>query len=146
MVRQVLRHPSLVVDIANSVRYPDKLSAPPGEAEVLFLGMRRAYMRQGIAPKMVLHLLDGAYQRGCTSATTIIDRRNRAIRWTIATIPGIYVDREIELHGKTMLVYRASLPISDQTRELDEPLPSVDTHPVAAPEAHRGKPTADDSG
>lgn len=146
VARQVLRDPSLVVDIAHSVRYPARLSAPPGEAEVLFLGVRRAYMRQGIAPKMVHHLLGEAYRRGRTSATTIIDRRNRAIRWTIATIPGVYVDREMELHGKTMLVYRASLPLGGQTQDLDEPLPSVDTDPVAALKTHDGIPTADDGG
>ncbi len=116
VARQVLRHPSLIGEIVQSVRYPAKLSASPGEAEVLFLGMRRAYMRQGIAPELLLHLLNEAYRRGCPSATAIIDRRNRAIRWMIATLPGIYVDREIELHGKTMLVYRASLPLGENTQ------------------------------
>lgn len=111
VARQVLRHPSLIGEIVQSVRYPAKLSAPPGEAEILFLGIRRAYVRQGIAPNLLDHLLDEAYRRGCSSATATIDRRNRAIRWMIATLPGVYVDREIELHGKTMLVYRASLPL-----------------------------------
>jgi len=114
--RQVLRHPSLIGEIVQSVRYPTKLSAPPGEAEILFLGMRRAYMRQGIAPTLLDQLLDEAYRRGCPSATTTIDRRNRAIRWMIATLPGVYIDREIELNGKTMLVYRASLPLSENTQ------------------------------
>lgn len=116
VTRQVFRHPSLIGEIVQSVRYPSKLSAPPGEAEILFLGMRRDYMRQGIAPELLLHLLDEAYRRGCPSATATIDRRNRAIRWMIATLPGVYVDREIELYGKTMLIYRAPLPLSENTQ------------------------------
>jgi GNAT superfamily N-acetyltransferase len=115
--RQVLRHPALLGDILNNMRYPAQLSSPPGEAEVLFLGMRRAYMRQGLAPALVRRLLDEAHRRGCTSATATIDRRNRAIRWTIANLPGIYIDREIELNGKKMLIYRAPLPIGDETPE-----------------------------
>ena len=114
--RQVIRDPSLIGTIVQSLRYPATLSAPPGEAEVLFLGMRRTYMRQGIAPALLDHLLDEAYRRGCSSATAIIDRRNRPIRWMIATLPGIYVDREIELNGQTMLVYRAPLPLGGKTQ------------------------------
>lgn len=120
VARQVIRNLSLIGDIAQSLRYPATLSAPPGEAEVLFLGMRRAYMRQGIAPVLLDHLLDEAYQRGCSSATAIIDRRNRPIRWMIASLPGIYVDREIDLYGRTMLVYRASLPIGGEPRKTTE--------------------------
>ena len=108
--RQVLRHPTLIAGIAQSMRYPVKLVPQPGEAEILFMGLRRSYMRQGLAPQLVDTLLDEAYRRGCSSARTIIDRRNRAIRWTIATLPGIYVDQEIEVNGRTMLVYRVSLP------------------------------------
>jgi GNAT superfamily N-acetyltransferase len=111
VVRQVIRHPALVVSILDNFRYPLKLAAPPGEAEILFMGLRRAYMRQGIAPRLVDRLLDEAHRRGCTSATALIDRRNRAIRWTVATVPGVHVDHEIELNGRTMLVYRAKLPI-----------------------------------
>jgi GNAT superfamily N-acetyltransferase len=114
VLRQVARQPSLVGGIIQSIRYPIKLAAPPDQAEILFLGLRRSYMRQGLAPRLVDRLLDEAYRRGCTSATAIIDRRNRPIRWTIATLPGIYVDREISMNGKTMLVYRAQLPLEGQ--------------------------------
>jgi GNAT superfamily N-acetyltransferase len=113
VMRQAIRHPSLVGGVVQSLRYPTKLAAPPGEAEILFMGLRREYMRQGIGPRLLLHLLDEAHQRGCLSATAIVDRRNRAMRWMVATLPGVYVDCELELHGKTMLVYRAQLPLSD---------------------------------
>lgn len=116
VARQVIRDPSLIGTIAQSLRYPSTLSAPPGEAEVLFLGMRRSYMRRGIAPALLDHLLDEAYRRGCSSATATIDRRNRPIRWMIATLPGIYVDREIDLNGRTMLIYRAPLPLGGETQ------------------------------
>jgi GNAT superfamily N-acetyltransferase len=110
VARQVLRHPSLIGEIVQSIRYPSRLSAPPGEAEILFVGLRRSYMRQGIGPALLHHLLDEAYRRGCSSATGVVDRRNRVVRWMIATLPGAHVDREIALHGTTMLIYRMPLP------------------------------------
>jgi ribosomal protein S18 acetylase RimI-like enzyme len=113
VMRQAIRHPSLVGGVVQSLRYPAKLDAPPGEAEILFMGLRREYMRQGIGPRLLLHLLDEAHERGCLSATAIVDRSNRAMRWMVATLPGVYVDCELELHGKTMLVYRVQLPLSD---------------------------------
>jgi GNAT superfamily N-acetyltransferase len=117
LARQIVSHPSLLAQIWQSVRYPNTLEAPPNEAEVLFLGMRRPYMRHGIAPRLIANVLNEAYKRGCPTATTTIDKRNRAIRWTIADIPGVYVDHEIQLYGKTMLVYRADLPIPYETGE-----------------------------
>jgi GNAT superfamily N-acetyltransferase len=118
VIRQVFRHPSLVGAILENMRYPVKLSAPPGEAEILFMGLRRAYMRQGEGPRLLLHLLDEAYRRGCPSATATVDRRNRAIRWMVATLPGVYVDHEIKLNGQTMLVYRAALPLNGKGVEI----------------------------
>lgn len=113
--RQVLRHPTLIGDILQNMRYPATLSPLPGEAEVMFLGMRRSYMGQGIAPVLLEHILNEAHRRGCSTATAIIDRRNRAIRWMIAKLPGIHIDREIEFNGRKMLIYRAPLPVSDVT-------------------------------
>jgi hypothetical protein len=62
----------------------------------------------------LLGVLDEAYRRGCSSATAIIDRRNRPIRWMIASLPGIHIDRELEMYGRTMLVYRVQLPLDEQ--------------------------------
>jgi GNAT superfamily N-acetyltransferase len=120
IIRQVIRQPSVVRAVLENMRYPVKLSAPPGEAEILFMGLRRPYMRQGIAPRLLNHLLDEAHQRGCPSATAIVDRRNRAIRWMVATLPGVYVDHEIELNGRTMLVYRAALPLNGKGAEITD--------------------------
>jgi GNAT superfamily N-acetyltransferase len=111
VVRQVIRRPALIARIIDNFRYPLKLAAPPGEAEVLFIGLRRTYMRHGLGPQLLDRLLDAAHRRGCGSATAIIDRRNRAIRWTIATLPGVHVVHEIEMNGRTMLVYRVKLPL-----------------------------------
>ena len=114
VARQVPRDPSLISYIIQSVRYPSKLAPAPDEAEVMFLGTRRAYLRQGIGPKLLLDVLNEAHRRGCSSATAIIDRRNRPIRWMIATLPGVYVDRELEMYGRTMLVYRVPLPLDEE--------------------------------
>ncbi len=115
MIRQVLRDPLLAGDIVQSIRYPATLHAPPAEAEVLFLGLRRPYMRRGLARRLSNLIMDEAHRRGCTSATTLVARQNRAARWIIAAVPGAYVDREVELNGKIMLVYRVKLPIPDES-------------------------------
>ncbi len=115
MIRQVLRDPLLVGDIVQTMRYPNRLHVPPGEAEVLFLGLRRPYMRRGLAPRLANLIMEEAHRRGCTSATTLVARQNRTVRWIIAAIPGAYVEREVELNGKIMLVYRVKLPIPDES-------------------------------
>ncbi len=134
MIRQVLRDPLLVGDIVQSIRYPATLHVPPGEAEVLFLGLRRPYMRRGIAPRLSNLIMDEAHRRGCTSATTLVARQNRTVRWIIAAVPGAYVDREVELNGKIMLVYRVKLPIlneSDQSSAASGQQSAVSSQQVA---------------
>jgi hypothetical protein len=31
----------------------------------------------------------------------------------IATLPGVHIDRELEMYGRTMLVYRVALPLDE---------------------------------
>jgi hypothetical protein len=112
LVKQILRTPSLLGDIWQSIRYPTKLNAPEDEAEVLFLGMRRKYMRHGIAPRLGIEVLNLWHERaGCPSATAVVDKTNRAMRWTIAHIPGTRQEKEFDLNGRTMVVFRADLPM-----------------------------------
>jgi hypothetical protein len=111
VARQLLRHPSLIGELIQSLRYPNTLKPLPQEAEVLFMGLRRNYMRQSIAPQMLFYVLDETYQRGYPRMSATVEQHNRAVRWMIATLPGIRVDQRIELNGKTMLVYRAELPL-----------------------------------
>jgi GNAT superfamily N-acetyltransferase len=111
VLAQLVREPALIGEIIQSLRYPNTLKPLPGEAEVLFLGLRRAYMRHGFGPRLVHLMLDEAHRRGCVRASTTIEKRNRAIRWTIGALAGIRIDQEIVLNGKTMLIYRAELPL-----------------------------------
>jgi hypothetical protein len=100
VARQTLRHPALLGELMQSWRYPTKNAAPPGDAEVLFMGLRQDYTRHGLGPRLLFDLLDVANQR------------NRPVRWLVGAVPGIYVDHEVELNGKTMLVYRVRLPLT----------------------------------
>ncbi len=119
MVKQMACHPSILGAIWQNMRYPSAVAAPEGEAEILFLGLRRPYMRHGIAPRLGPHVLNAWYERGCKTATAVVDRRNRPMRWTIAGFRGVYVDHEFLLNGRTMIVYRADLPL-DIPPERDE--------------------------
>ena len=111
IVRQVLRDPGLIGQLLQSIRYPNTLKPLPGEAEVLFVGLRHNYMRQGIGPRMLDQLLEEAHRRGATRACGIIEKNNRAVRWMIARLAGARIDQEINLNGRKMLVYRVELPI-----------------------------------
>lgn len=109
VIRQMLRQPALLGELIQSWRYPTRIVAPPGDAEMLFFGLRRAYMRHGLGPRLLDHLMEAAYQRGFSTLSALIDKRNRPVRWMIASLPSLRVDQEITLHGKTMLVYRVQL-------------------------------------
>ena len=120
MIKQFLRSPSILIDIWQNIRYPVKLGAPDNEAEILFLGMRREYMRHGIAPRLGIEILNEWHERGgCLTASAVIDKRNRAMRWTVATIPGARLENEVTINGRTMAVYRADLPLELPVEKTD---------------------------
>ncbi|MCS7259813.1 MAG: GNAT family N-acetyltransferase [Anaerolineae bacterium] len=111
VVRQVLRDPGLIGQLLQSIRYPSTLKPLPDEAEILFVGLRHSYMRQGIGPRILDQLLEEAYRRGAMRAVGTVEKKNRAVRWMIARLAGARVDQEIVLNGRKMLVYRVELPI-----------------------------------
>ncbi len=111
VVRQVLHDPGLIRQLMQSVRYPSTLKPLPDEAEILFVGLRRNHMRQGIGPRILDQLLEEAYRRGAMRAVGTVEKNNRAVRWMIARLAGARIDQEIVLNGRKMLVYRVELPI-----------------------------------
>lgn len=114
VVRQVLRDPGLIGQLIQSVRYPNTLKPLPDEAEILFVGLRRHYMRQGIGPRILDELLEEAYRRGAMRAVGTVEKKNRAVRWMIARLTGARIDQEITLNGRKMIVYRVELPVGVQ--------------------------------
>ncbi|PWH18227.1 MAG: hypothetical protein DDG58_06685 [Ardenticatenia bacterium] len=121
IVRQVLRDPGLIGQLLQSIRYPNTLKPLPDEAEILFVGLRRNYMRQGIGPKILDDLLEEAYRRGAMRAVGTVEKKNRAVRWMIARLAGARVDQEIILNGRKMLVYRVELPVGIDRKPPIEP-------------------------
>jgi hypothetical protein len=60
---------------------------------------------------MLYFLLEETFRRGAPRLSATIEKHNRPVRWMIANRPGLRIDQEIVLNGKTMLVYRAELPL-----------------------------------
>jgi len=114
IVRQVLRDPGLISQLIQSIRYPNTLRPLPDEAEILFVGLRRHYMRQGIGPRILDELLEEASRRGAMRAVGTVEKKNRAVRWMIARLAGARMDQEITLNGRKMIVYRVELPVGVQ--------------------------------
>jgi hypothetical protein len=129
VARRMLRHPRLLGELIQSWRYPARNAVRPGDAEILFMGLRHDYMRHSLGPRLLADLLEVTSRRGCPGVTTLIDKRNRAVRWLIGDVPGCAIDHEVELNGKTMLVYRLNLPLVEKvgqpTRGTEEETPWV---------------------
>jgi hypothetical protein len=66
-------------------------------------------MRCGLAPELMLYMLGWANSIGLKSANLMIEKRNRAMRWLIGQLNGLYVAHEIEVYGRTMLFYKVPI-------------------------------------
>jgi ribosomal protein S18 acetylase RimI-like enzyme len=118
--RSVLRNPRILVDVVNGWSYPEQTRSPEREADVLFLGVKRAYLRQGLGPELVRCMFGWGHANGLTSANLMIEKRNRAMRWMIGELHGLYIAHEFEAYGRSMIFYK--VPVADNLA--DARLPS----------------------
>ncbi|RME73562.1 MAG: hypothetical protein D6784_11755 [Chloroflexi bacterium] len=108
----IFKAPRLLKYIGQSWRYADLTRSPDGECDVIFLGVKREYMRHGIAPELVNYMFGWAHLHGMKSANFMVDKRNRAVRWLVShKLKGFYLAHEFEAYGRTMLFYK--VPIAD---------------------------------
>ncbi len=105
----VLRHPQVLVYTVKGWNYADQARSPEGEGDVLFLGVKRAYYRHGIAPELVNHMFGWGQSLGVKSANFMVEKRNRPMRWMIGQLNGLYVAHEFEAYGRPMLFYKVPI-------------------------------------
>jgi hypothetical protein len=119
----VLRHPQIIAHIIKGWSYADQASSPEREADVLFLGVKRDYMRHGVAPELVRYMFGWGGSINLATATFMIEKRNRPMRWMIGQLNGLYVDREFEAYGRQMLFYKVPIApnLANAKLPLDQP-------------------------
>ncbi len=105
----VLRHPQIISHVVKGWSYADQARSPEREADVLFLGVKHDYMRHGVAPELVRHMFGWGGSIRLNTATFMVEKRNRPMRWMIGQLNGLYIDREFEAYGRHMLFYKVPI-------------------------------------
>ncbi|MCK6627599.1 MAG: hypothetical protein L6R45_20765 [Anaerolineae bacterium] len=123
----ILRQPKIVKYIVQGWSYADQTHSPDGECDVVFLGVRRDYMRHGVGPELVRYMFGWAGAIGLKSSNFMIEKRNRPMRWMIGQLHGLYIAHEFEAFGRAMLFYK--VPIADNLA--DARMPSGQSHTLS---------------
>jgi hypothetical protein len=116
----VLRNPRIINYVIEGWSYPEQARSPEREADVLFLGVKREYLRQGLAPEIVRHMFGWGEINGLTSANFMIEKRNRPMRWMVSQLHGLYVAHEFEAYGRPMVFYK--VPVAANLEDARVPL------------------------
>ncbi|MEW5958780.1 MAG: hypothetical protein AB1801_13690 [Chloroflexota bacterium] len=124
----VLKNPGILYHVVQGWNYADLTRSPEREADVMFLGVKQEYLRQGLGPELVRYMFGWGHSIGLKSANLMIEKRNRPMRWMIGQLKGLYVAHEFEAYGRPMLFYKVS--IADNLAEASLPLgrPYVPAH------------------
>lgn len=105
----VIKNPKIINYVVKGWSYADQTRSPEREGDVIFLGVKREYLRLGIAPEIVRHMFGWADQIGLTSANLMVEKRNRPMRWMISQLNDLYVAHEFEAYGRSMLFYKVPI-------------------------------------
>ncbi|HEX9924234.1 MAG TPA: hypothetical protein VGD99_16385 [Anaerolineae bacterium] len=122
----ILRNPTILSNVIKGWGYAEQTRSPEREGDVIFLGVKREYLRQGLAPELVKHMFGWADLIGLTSANFMIEKRNRPMRWMISQLNGLYVAHQFEAYGRDMLFYK--VPIAANLADARLPLGQPYTH------------------
>ncbi len=105
----VLKNPKIISNVVKGWGYAEQTRSPEREGDVIFLGVRRAYLRRGLGPEIVRHMFGWANSIGLTSANFMVEKRNRPMRWMVSQLNDIYVAHEFEAYGRQMLFYKITI-------------------------------------
>lgn len=124
----VLKDPAILKNVVEGWRYTDYAQNPERECDVIFLGINRQYVRLGLGPELVRHMFGWANLLGVNTATFMVDKRNRPMRWMVSQLNGLQIAREFEAYGRKMVLYR--VPIESNVPGSKLPLGQPVVHAV----------------
>jgi ribosomal protein S18 acetylase RimI-like enzyme len=116
----VLKNPRIISYVVKGWSYAEQTRSPEREGDVIFLGVKREYLRLGLGPELVRHMFGWADLIGLKSANFMIEKRNRPMRWMVGQLNGLHVAHEFEAYGRQMLFYK--VPIAPNTPDARLPL------------------------
>lgn len=116
----ILQKPQILSYLINGWKYAELTRSPEREGDVIFLGVKREYLRLGLGPELVRYMFGWADLIGLESANFMIEKRNRPMRWMIGQLNGLYVAHEFEAYGRSMLFYK--VPIASNVEGTRLPL------------------------
>jgi ribosomal protein S18 acetylase RimI-like enzyme len=114
----IARNPVIIANVIKGWNYADQTRSPEREGDVIFLGVKREYLRHGLAPELVRRMFGWADLIGLTSANLMIEKGNRPIRWMIGRLNGLYIAHEFEAYGRQMLFYKVPIAANLADAEL----------------------------
>ncbi len=116
----ILQNPKIISYIVKGWGYADQTRSPEQEGDVIFLGVKREYLRLGLGPTLVQHMFGWANLIGLKSANFMVEQRNRPMRWMVSQLNGLHVAHEFEAYGRKMLFYK--VPIAANLEDAHVPL------------------------
>ncbi len=122
----ILRQPKIISHVVEGWSYAAQTRSPEREGDVLFLGVKKDYLRQGVAPELVRHMFGWADSIGLKSANFMVEKRNRPIRWMISQLNDLHIAHEFEAYGRQMLFYK--VPIARNLKEAQLPQGKSSAH------------------
>jgi hypothetical protein len=123
----ILRHPKILTYTVQGWSYAEQTHSPDGECDVVFLGVKRDYMRHGVGPELVRYMFGWGGLIGLKSANFMIEKRNRPMRWMIGQLNGLHIAHEFEAYGREMLFYKIPIALN----LTDAKMPLGQSHTVA---------------
>jgi len=105
----ILKKPKIISYVVKGWSYADQTRSPEREGDVIFLGVKREYLREGIGPEIVKYMFGWADSIGLKSANFMVEKRNRPMRWMIGQLNGLYVAHEFQAYGRSMLFYKVPI-------------------------------------
>ncbi len=116
----IAKNPKIISYVVQGRNYPDQTRSPEQEGDVIFLGVKHEYLRQGLGPEIVHHMFGWADLIGLKSANFMIEKRNRPMRWMIGQLDDLHIAHEFEAYGRVMLFYK--VPIASNITQAKLPL------------------------
>jgi ribosomal protein S18 acetylase RimI-like enzyme len=100
----LLKHPGLLLSLFQSLLYPNKLDAKPGEAELLFIGVDTQMRRQNIGTQLINALIEESRRRGATALKITVDVGNPRAN-AFYQKNGLQIIGSFSLNGRKMNLY-----------------------------------------
>jgi ribosomal protein S18 acetylase RimI-like enzyme len=108
VAKSILRHPSLIADVVNTLRYPAKVEGDSVIPEFLYLGVRRNMRGQGIGTRLMETVCWMCRQRGADRVSLTVDASNRGAQRLYLDL-GWERGEEVLLYGRPMIIYTLDL-------------------------------------